>query len=62
MMMEFKTGDLVYALDDMMDVGAGIVTEQLDHDIVNVYWFGDGIIMASPFDSIEKLEAHNNEV
>jgi len=54
MMMEFKTGDLVYAT--VCDVGVGIVTEILDHDVVNVYWFRDNVIMGASFDSIEKME------
>jgi hypothetical protein len=54
MMMEFKTGDLVYAT--VCDVGVGIVTEFLDHDVVNVYWFRDNVIMGASFDSIEKME------
>ena len=56
--MKFKTGDLIYAIR-FREMGVGIVTEPVDHDIVNVYWFGDGIIMASPFDSIEKVEVRN---
>ena len=56
--MKFKTGDLIYATR-FREMGVGIVIEPVDHDIVNVYWFGDGIIMASPFDSIEKLEVQN---
>ena len=59
--MKFKAGDLVYAIR-FREMGMGIVIEPIDHDIVNVYWFGDGITVASSLMSIEKLEAHNNEV
>jgi len=59
--MKFKTGDLVYATR-FREMGVGIVTEFLDHDVVSIYWFGDGIVMSSGLVSIKKAEVHNNEV
>ena len=44
--MKFKTGDLVYAIR-FREMGVGIVIEPVDHDMVNVYWCSDGMIMSS---------------
>ena len=59
--MKFKTGDLVYAIR-FREMGVGIVIEPVDHDMVNVYWCGDGIVMSSGWESIEKVEANGNKV
>ena len=56
--MKFKAGDLVYAIR-FREMGVGIVTEFLDHDLVKVYWCTDGIIMSSGEQSIEKVETQN---
>ena len=57
--MKFKAGDLVYATR-FREMGVGIVTEYLDHDVVKVYWCTDGIVMSAALQSIKKAEA--NEV
>ena len=59
--MKFKAGDLVYAIR-FREMGVGIVTEYLDHDVVKVYWCTDGIVMSSGLQSIAKVEANESKV
>ena len=56
--MKFKAGDLVYAVC-FQEMGVGIVTEYLDHDVVKVYWCTDGIVMSAGLQSIKKVEAQS---
>ena len=56
--MKFKAGDLVYAVC-FQEMGVGIVTEYLDHDVVKVYWCTDGIVMSAALQSIKKVEAQS---
>ena len=56
--MKFRTGDLVYAIR-FREMGVGIVTEYLDHDVVKVYWCTDGIVMSAGLQSIKKVEAQS---
>ena len=58
--MKFKAGDLVRAIR-FREMGVGIVTEYLDHDVVKVYWCTDGIAMSAGLQSIKKVEANESK-
>ena len=61
--MDYEIGDLVYATHfPTSSMGIGIVIRRLDHDVVDVYWVKDKIVLAACFDSIGKVEANESKV